>query len=164
MKAITIFALFVLFYSTHAYVAKLDEYQASLQTWKSIQPRTYTYRHQTEYFLPTETSRNYTDITVTDGKVVKRAYTITDGFDNILSEWAEETPQEIGSHDQGFKALTLDQLYSQCRENVLVYDDVLFTIAFTTDANGVMIQCDSRNSLWSHPNIMGFSLNYIAFE
>jgi len=164
MRTIAILALFVFFYSTHAYVAKLDEYQASLQTWKSIQPKTYTYRHQTEYFLPTESSRNYTDVTVTDGKVVKHTYTITDGFDNVLSSWVEETPEEIGSHDQGFKALTLDQLYSQCRENALVYDDVVFTITFQTDANGVMTECDSRSFLWSHSSIMGFTLNYVELE
>jgi len=161
MKIAAFLALFVLFYSAHSYVFNLNEYQASLNTWNNIKPSTYTY---VQYIEPSLVEVDITTtIAVTDGKVVKRAYHYDDG--ETVTDWVEDTPEEIGSHEEGFPALTLDQVYSQCVENVLVYDAVLlYIVNFKTFSNGLIKECSFYPANASDGPLGGVTLSKIQLS
>ncbi len=131
MKLLSFLAVFVLFCSSYAYVSHLAEYEASLKIWKNLRPSTYTYspfyKHYTiDYDITTA-------ITVTDGKVVKRTFTAPN--EEIETDepytWTEG-PDSIGTHSEGWIPITLDDVYKQCRDNVLVHDNTAYPVVFNT--------------------------------
>jgi hypothetical protein len=161
MKITLFIALFVLFCSTQAYVVDLAEYQSSLATWNRIKPKTYTF---VQYIEPSLVDVEVTTtITVTDGVVVRRAYYYNDYSGDVIT-WVEDTPEEIGTHQQGFDALTLDQIYSECLENVLVYDEVLYIVKFLTDSNGLLKECSYYPSNASDGALGGITISSIELE
>ena len=167
MKLIPFLALFVLFFSANAYVSHLAEYEASLKAWNKLRPSTYTFVPYWEHGMIVFNIT--TAITVTDGKVVKRVYTDlnNDGFesenesadesDKFLT-WTEDTPDTIGSHSEGFLAITLDDVYKQCRDNILANDNMSRPVVFTTDERGILQECYFRVAASSHSYPIGIRL------
>jgi len=160
-KLIPLLALFVLFCSANAYVSHLAEYEASLKAWNKLRPSTYTFVPYTEdYSIAFNIT---TAITVTDGQVVKRVYTTLNGEGEAEEPytWIEESRDTIGTHEEGFIAITLDDVYKQCRDSVLVNDNMSRPVVFKTDERGLLQQCYFYLAASSDPYPIGIRITRI---
>ena len=170
MKLIPFLALFVLICSTNANVAHLAEYEESLKAWNKLRPRTYTFVPYTEDYM--YAFNITTAITVTDGQVVKRVYKALnyEHFENENESgtetdefriWTEDTRDTIGTHSEGFLAITLDDVYKQCRESILVNDNMSRPVVFKTDERGLLQECYFSRAASSHPYPIGIRITRI---
>ena len=150
MKFFTFISLSVLVVSSYAFSYYSEQYRRSLKVWKNIDLKNYSYITETLPGMLDITTT--TTITVRNGKVIKREFTYDDRteilFDDETGEqswnyysWVEEIPNELGTHDEGFVAITLDDLYVQCGQNILVQDPVRYEISFSTDNNELISRC-----------------------
>lgn len=64
----------------------------------------------------------------------------TNGKKELIDSYTE-TGAEIGRHDQGTDALTIDDLYDSCASEYLIVDKTNNTIHFETTTNGLMTLC-----------------------
>jgi len=131
--------LFIVF--SQAAVYKLKEYNASLKAWKDLKPSTYTYVvHSYSELTDVE---SITTTTVNNDKVVRRAYWFRDNFNfsNKITTWVEDTPGTIGTHKEGFVPINLDNVYAQCRSNILIQDQVENELYFETENDGLISRC-----------------------
>lgn len=137
MKLLALTFLCALIFSTYAYVFTPDAYNPSLQQWKNLQLKNYNY---TTYDIDWITT---TTITVKNGKVVKREfiYNYQNDWFPEYHHWVEDTPKELGSHDEGFVPITLDDVYTQCRQNVLIQDPLYNEVVFDTSNHGLISKC-----------------------
>ena len=119
-------------------VQRLEEYTASLATWRKLNPKSYQYvvGEYTYYHEPV----TKTTITVKNGKVIKRNYWFKDVlYTDEITTWVEDTPETIATHLEGFPALNFDEIYSQCRSNVLIHEPD--RIQFEIGNNGLISLC-----------------------
>jgi hypothetical protein len=150
MKLLSLIFMCILSFSTYAYIVSSGEYESSLKLWKSLKLKNYNYTTYTPSGqLPITTS---TTITVKNGIVVKRLFAYNDQSELELNaetgevgwtqySWVEDTPGELGTHNEGFIPITLDTLYSQCSQDILVQDPVRYYVDFETDNNGLVSRC-----------------------
>jgi hypothetical protein len=110
----------------------------------------------------------HTTITVQDGVVIQREY--QDG-------WQEEVPpeegweptywiegaEEIGTHEGGHAAVTLDALYDLCADDVLVQDPAENEIYLSFFDDGVVKQCGYVPNDCADDCLSGFTLEYVDF-
>jgi hypothetical protein len=61
----------------------------------------------------------------------------------ITAQWVE-TSAEVGTHSEGAAALTMEQLYDDCRTKILSGAAGKYDIVFETDANGALQRCTSQ--------------------
>ncbi|WDF53565.1 hypothetical protein [Mucilaginibacter sp. KACC 22063] len=85
-----------------------------------------------------------TVVAVLDGKVLNRhykAYEMNSQHQNVLfGEW-DENAADIGSHTEGWQAVTLDYIYHKAKTEWLKADKKSNDIYFETDANGLISSC-----------------------
>lgn len=150
MKLLIFISLSVLVVSSYAFSYYSEQYSDSLEAWKKLNLKNYSYTTETLPGMLDITTT--TTITIRNGEVVKREFTYEDKTEILFNDetgeqswnsyiWAEETSTELGTHDEGFVAITLDDLYSQCGQNVLVQDPVRYEINFSADNNGLISRC-----------------------
>jgi hypothetical protein len=149
MKLLTLISLCGLIFSTYSYVYSPGAYNASFKQWKNLKLKNYSYTVSTPAGQLDITTT--TTITVKNGKVVKREFTYDDQSDIQVNEegeqswthysWVEDTLKELGSHNEGFIPITLDEVYIQCRQNILVQDPVRYYVEFDTQNNGLISRC-----------------------
>jgi len=163
MKAfcLLLISLFIAFNS--ALVYKLQEYIASKKLWDDLNPTTYTYVVYSASEIADVESR--TTITVTNDKVTRRAYWFKDNFnyDNKITTWVESTPKTIGSHKEGFVAINLDNVYAQCRSNILIQDPIENEIYFETENDGLISKCGIFPINCSDDCFMGVIIESITY-
>lgn len=150
MKLLALTSLCALVFSTYAYIHSPEEYNKSLKQWKNLRLKNYSYTTFTPGSQLDITTT--TTITVKNGKGVKREFTYDDRseyyFDEETGEtswnhysWIEKTPKELGSHDEGFIPITLDDFYDQCGKNILTQDPVGYSVVFGSGNNGLISEC-----------------------
>jgi hypothetical protein len=81
-----------------------------------------------------------TTLVVAGGVVVERTYKAQHVSGGDSTQWTE-TGADIGSHDEGHPALTVDALYTECATEVLTQDDQANWINFSTDDNNFLQAC-----------------------
>jgi hypothetical protein len=81
-----------------------------------------------------------TTITVEKGIVIERTYTAQHISGGDSTQWTE-TGADVGSHDEGHPAVTVDALYEECATTVLSKNDELNWINFSTDDNNFLQAC-----------------------
>jgi len=86
-----------------------------------------------------------TSLTITDGAVTQRGFKHYDdlGFrTGVTAEWTEEL-SDVGLHDEGAAAVTIDDLYETCQGTILNQGPDA-NIVFTVDERGVLQTCTYR--------------------
>jgi len=127
-------------------VVFLPEYTASLNAWQTLNLAAYTYVATSASEIADFSQK--TTIKVANGVVVERSFTqnnnghITSWDETVPSTGPGDTnPNSIGYHDQGFVPITIDDVYTQCRANILIQDNVANQIFFETDSKGIIKMC-----------------------
>lgn len=81
-----------------------------------------------------------TTVVVAAGQVVERHYKAQHVSGGDSTQWSE-VGAEVGTHDEGFPAVTVDALYDECATTVLTKDDQANWVHFSTDANNFLQAC-----------------------
>jgi hypothetical protein len=81
-----------------------------------------------------------TTIVVAQGLVIERHFKSQHISGGDSTQWSE-TGADVGSHDEGFPAVTVDALYDECATTVLTKDEDNNWINFSTDANQFLQAC-----------------------
>jgi hypothetical protein len=102
--------------------------------------------------------RMETRVTVRDDQVIGRAFE-----DNEGASWVE-TGAEIGTHNDGFRAATLDELYDQCASEVLAQDPALHEIILDYDDRGFLEQCTYRRYSCEDDCLDGIRIDSLQFR
>lgn len=92
-------------------------------------------------------SGGLTSLTIDEGVVVQRVYKRYDdlGFRmGLTAEWTEDQA-DVGAHDEGAAALTIDDLYETCQDTVLNKGEG-FDIDFSVDDRGLLKTCTYRSA------------------
>ncbi len=137
----------------------------SLETWNALKAENGDhYRYET-LFASWTGFRSTTTLTVQDNVVVTRAYEssyINDEGEEITESWTEEGAA-VGSHEAGAKPRTIDELYTECRENVLTQDatENEFYLSFHDD--GVLEACYYRSKNCADDCLRGVSAEEFEF-
>lgn len=102
-------------------------------------------------------------LTIQNGEVVRRAYqsflmSENDGTRELIEEY-EEVGEDIGTHKEGAKAVTLDELYEDCGSEYLMVDPDTHTLYFDTDEEGVMKLCGNVPDLCGDDCFEGFHIS-----
>jgi hypothetical protein len=89
--------------------------------------------------------RAATTIAITDGQPSERSYSAgapsaVDGTFTVTTTWTE-SDAEVGTHEVGRAARTMDQLYDDCSRDVLTKDRAKNLVTFQADQQGVLEQC-----------------------
>lgn len=80
-----------------------------------------------------------TTLVVEAGEVVERHYRATSGAD--VTTWSEIGADELGTHDQGDRIATIDDLYAQCEAEILTQDDERGFMHLSFDDQGFLQSC-----------------------
>ncbi len=117
-------------------------YNESLKIWeegKAKNGNSYIYQRS---FVSWTGYGEATQITVENGKVTCRMHKTWEGRNNRSKICAayKETGEEIGTHNNGYPAVTIDELYKAGYE-LLQADTTKNKIYFTTHPNGVLKFC-----------------------
>jgi len=117
------------------------EYSDSLNQWNTLNPSSYSFVVYTQSEVADLQTR--TTIEVTNNVVTKRSFWKRDNYNynNKITTWEENTPETINSHNEGFVAINLSTVYSQCRNNVLTQDPIKYNILFESKNNGLISKC-----------------------
>ncbi|NCD71933.1 hypothetical protein [Mucilaginibacter agri] len=126
-------------------ISKKSEYDDSyekFQAFKKSSANTYSYVAASGSVFGVSSS---TTISVINGQVVSRSYkryqTRGNGGGNVLvTSWTEDKAT-LGSHTEGYQALTLDKVYEQAKNVWLKADKKANDIYFEVDANGLISSC-----------------------
>ena len=121
-------------------------YNESLDTWTQQKKK-----HNNSYeFAFSHSSwvgyRNTTTVVVKQGKIISRTFSENqlDENDYFTQEEVlvyEEKESEINTHEQGFKAQTIDQVYEDCGTKSLKVSEGQNNLFFKADGNGIIQSC-----------------------
>jgi hypothetical protein len=120
-------------------------YNESLTQWKELKNENgNSYMYQTTITSWTGFG-SITELKVEEGIVTSRVYQAfetneTNGEREVFDSYTE-TKTDLGSHDEGAKPLTIDELYHSCASEFLSIDKENNTLYFETEVNGLMTLC-----------------------
>jgi hypothetical protein len=126
-------------------LAYSGDYSRSYLAWHDFQTKTgdsYVYQMETGSWTG---YRVETTITVKQGKIIERAYVLTEhqlissGPTTVVREWKEDETQ-LGTHNEGHDLLTLDDIYEKAKNDWLLKRDDTKTY-FETDNDGMISEC-----------------------
>ena len=136
--------------------------QSAWLTAKSQNGNAYLYRVEK---MGADGSGELTSLTVADGAVIERVFKRYDDLDfrmGLTAEWAE-AQSDVGAHDEGAAALTVDDLYDNCQESVLTKGED-FDIVFEVDARGLLKTCTYRPAGCATDDCaVGIQINEVIF-
>ena len=90
--------------------------------------------------LSPEGFHSSTKITVINNQVEFRDFFEWQQGNTPTLTWTEDFAQ-LGTHDQGASIKTLDQLYQQCKNQILNQPQTDFTVTFKVDQINILQQC-----------------------
>ena len=111
------------------------KYVSSLNNWnelKNMYDNCYTYSSWS--------NRSVTTIKVLNGIVSSRSYRSFDNFGNLTNYYNETVKLEIGTNILGADAITMDELYLECPEYLLVNRNRNY-IRFKTNKDNILSHC-----------------------
>ena len=121
-----------------------QELETSSDTWQALAsdaPAGYGYTRQFESFAG---FGFITSFEVVSDQVTMRsyeAYDVDEFGDRVTTDTWTETGSELGSHEVGHPLLTIDQIYEQCRDDVLTRDPSENTLILSFHENGILRTC-----------------------
>jgi DNA-binding sugar fermentation-stimulating protein len=103
-----------------AYSSEFDKSYEAYQKYKKENANSYQYTVTSSSWTGTHSA---TTITVFNGQVEYRSYEAktrsADGKEQTDTKWTENK-DELNSHDEGYEALTLDQVYEKAKKDWLI--------------------------------------------
>jgi hypothetical protein len=145
-----------------AYGSAFTNSESAWLTAKSQNGHAYLYRVEK---TSTDGSGELTSLTVADGAVIERVFKRYDDLDfrmGLTAEWAEGQG-DVGAHEEGAAALTVDDLYDTCQDSVLNKGEG-FDIIFEVDARGLLKTCTYRPAGCSSDACsLGIQINEVIF-
>ncbi|PVX51943.1 hypothetical protein C7377_0237 [Balneicella halophila] len=138
-----------------------NNFEQSKKAWLDFKEATnnsYTYTTSFDSWIG---SHQETEITVSNGEVIKRSYKYTFPYDDTIEdvEWTEEGDQ-IGSHEEGDEPMTLDQIYGLAETEWLTKKDNTITY-FETKNNGMISLCGYVNKDCADDCFRGITIDSI---
>jgi|WetSurMetagenome_2_1015567.scaffolds.fasta_scaffold277205_1 hypothetical protein len=120
-------------------------YDESLTKWRELKNSNgNSYIYQTTISSWNGSSR-VTELKIEEGKVTSRSYkefkTNESGGQQEIVDSYTETITNLGTHEKGASALTIDDLYNSCASKYLIADKERNTVYFETEINGLMTLC-----------------------
>lgn len=118
------------------------DFDTSLQTWQTFKTsanNSYVYTTKLPVWRDDSTR-----ITVVNGRVTNRDYFIfvhepaTNAGKRVASLQWKETIADLGSHNEGFNAYTMDEVYDKAKNVWLAVDKNRYDIKFETNNSGVI--------------------------
>lgn len=141
MKLISLIFIVIYLDCTSTQASYLKEYNRSLKDWRKLKACSYSYVVSFESWTQ---YREETTIKVVNKKVVRREFKLYEKDENlkdVLSKsWIERRAQ-VGSHQEGDAARTMEENYRYCRNQILNQDPEENNIDFQVDDNGILKQC-----------------------
>jgi hypothetical protein len=122
--------------------ATVTNFDTSLQTWETFKTsanNSYVYTTKSQGWIDDSTR-----ITVANGKVTNRDYFIfvhepaTNAGKRVASLQWKETTTDLGSHNEGFNAYTMDQVYDKAKTVWLAADKKVYDLYFETNNAGII--------------------------
>lgn len=130
--------------TTDTKIPFLAEYNDSVEAWeinKKTKSNSYSFTINAQSAFGFGSN---TIITVINGKVVSReyeGYMITeDGQREIIKTWIENE-NELGSHEEGAEPITLDEIYTDCKTNILTANEEDNYIVFLAENGDLLSVC-----------------------
>jgi hypothetical protein len=136
---VSIFAFLALSCKKDAIVTNFDTSLQTWQTFKASANNSYVYSTKSQGWIDDSTG-----ITVANGKVTNRDYFIfvhepaTNAGKRVASLQWKETTTNLGSHNEGFNAYTMDQVYDKAKNVWLAVDKKTNDIRFETNNAGII--------------------------
>jgi hypothetical protein len=136
---VTVFALLALSCKKDVVLTNFDTSLQTWQTFKASANNSYVYTTRSPVWRDDSTR-----ITVVNGKVINRDYYIfvhepaTNAGKRVASPQWKETITDLGSHNEGFDAYTLDQVYDKAKNVWLAVDKKTNDIRFETNNAGII--------------------------
>lgn len=137
---------------THGDSLRAD-FEQSLQQWKMLKTQ---HNDSYEYVVSWQSAFGFghiTTITVREGQVISRKYEernspdyLQPEDDTFEEEFAEESTNSdtlLHPKDDGFRGITLDEVYRECEEIHLQQNEQENWLYFTTDEAGILKVCSS---------------------
>lgn len=138
-----------------------DPLAYSLEKWQELKTANgndYTYDST---FLSTFGFGSITTFEITDDQVTARSFVGFDETQTTNEEWTERGA-EIGSHESGEPARTVEQVYSECGSAILTQDRNVnvVTLQFSND---VLEFCDYYSKTCADDCVIGVSIENLRF-
>lgn len=105
--------------------------------------------------------REDTEITIEDGTIVERIHAYYDA-DGLVSKWHEQ-PGQLGVHSDGSPLLKMEDLYAQCRKEVLSLDPASHWLILDFDQQGLLQRCGSVQATARSIEPVGITLAWVRF-
>ncbi len=146
-------------------VAEQGELDKSLATWQALKAQNGDHYLYETLFVSWTGFRSITTLTVQASEIVTRAYKSSytnDEGEEITESWTEEGAA-VGSHEAGAEPRTVDELYTECREDVLTQDaaENEFYLEFRND--GVLSSCYYRPLYCQDDCLFGVGIDDLEF-
>lgn len=140
-----------------------DELATSRSAWEQARDEaadSYSYVRVASYWTG---ERMETTVIVEGGNIVERDYVAYDGTEEITDSW-QEYGVDVGSHEAGFEALTIDQLYDLCRDDVMPSATDTNVLTFTTFEDGLLQNCFTVDQSLEDSGADGVALESIGLD
>jgi hypothetical protein len=112
----------------------------SYKNWQKLKEKHNSYYSYERDNLSGEGFHNSTKITVIDNQVEFRDFFEWQQGNTPTLTWTEDYAK-LGTHNQGASVKTLDQLYQQCKSQILNQPQSNHSITFKVDQLNVLQQC-----------------------
>lgn len=142
-----------------------SEFDISLELWnkrKKINGASYLY---TVSSVSVFGFGSNTTLTVNNGIVISRAYeayNYNEGNKEITESWTENQ-NELGTHNDGAEAISLDKIYAICKSDILTVNEDENYITFLTENDGVVSTCSYFPKNCQDDCSMGFTISSIVW-
>jgi hypothetical protein len=143
-----------------ALTAMIDESEAKWIHEKSKINSNYEYKVRWSHPLVDEYRE--TKIVISNGETIGRQYK-TGIFPSEMKDAWQEDKKTLGSHKDGAKALTIDELYYQCRNEVLSRKPQCNVFTIELFPNGVLKNCYYDRCGWTDSNGTGVKIEEALF-
>lgn len=137
----------------------LGDSKVSFDAAKAKHDNSYTYTRDFQSFSGFGFQ---TTVVVAQGTVVERHFKAQHVSGGDSTQWSE-TGAEVGTHDEGFPAVTVDALYTECATDVLTQNDELNWVNFSTDENNFLQACTFTPKLCQDDCTRGPVLSTLVF-
>lgn len=142
----------------------LERLDAGLEQWQSskvAQGGAYSYTIEFQSWVG---FGHRTRVDVKKNQVVERYFTSWNREGVRTKAWSETSPSDVGSHDQGAVAKTMEQLYEDCRNRVLSKSDKDYAISLVIGEFGQIQSCTFRHLQCADDCSQGIALSSFEFS
>lgn len=106
---------------------------------------------------------NRTTLVVTKDQVSERHYESWGREPGSMRQWSETVPNELGSHKAGASLKTMDELYVECRDEVLIKNSSKFDVKLILGRQGEIKTCTYQHTFCADDCTRGIRVSNFSF-